>query len=195
MTRRITRASTSEAGKALSVAQSDWRNKARPISSGSPYPAKEHCSRCGLCDTYYIAHVKDACAFLESGMARIQDIEQRVHGRSRQMDNSDEVRFGVIEQMLLARCRPEILGAQWTGIVTQVALAMLESGDVDAVVCVQKGDDGSPAPVVARTTEEIMASRGVKPTLSPNLSVLATVEALDVKRLLFIGVGCQVQVR
>lgn len=46
--------------------------------------------------------------------------------------------------------------------------------------------------MVARSREDILAARGVKPTLSPNLSVLATVEALDVKRLLFIGVGCQV---
>lgn len=43
-----------------------------------------------------------------------------------------------------------------------------------------------------------MASRGVKPVLSPNLDVLATVEAMmggpqGIKRLLFIGVGCQVQ--
>lgn len=48
--------------------------------------------------------------------------------------------------------------------------------------------------VVARSRKDILAARGVKPTLSPNLSVLATVEALGVKRLLFIGVGCQVQV-
>ena len=33
------------------------------------YPAKEACSRCGLCDTYYVAHVKDACAFLGDGEA------------------------------------------------------------------------------------------------------------------------------
>ena len=46
--------------------------------------------------------------------------------------------------------------------------------------------------VVARSKADILAARGVKPTLSPNLDVLATVEALDVKRLLFIGVGCQV---
>lgn len=46
--------------------------------------------------------------------------------------------------------------------------------------------------MVARCAEDILAARGVKPTLSPNLNVLATVEALDVKRLLFIGVGCQV---
>jgi 7-hydroxymethyl chlorophyll a reductase len=46
--------------------------------------------------------------------------------------------------------------------------------------------------VVARSKADILAAKGVKPTLSPNLDVLATVEALDVKRLLFIGVGCQV---
>lgn len=29
-------------------------------------------SRCGLCDTYYIAHVKNACAFLGDGMSNIE---------------------------------------------------------------------------------------------------------------------------
>lgn len=29
-------------------------------------------SQCGLCDTYYIAHVKNACAFLGDGMSRIE---------------------------------------------------------------------------------------------------------------------------
>jgi hypothetical protein len=54
-----------------------------------------------------------------------------------------------------------------------------------------------PKPVVARTAADILAAKGVKPTLSPNLEVLATVEALgpEVKRLLFIGVGCQVKGR
>ena len=47
--------------------------------------------------------------------------------------------------------------------------------------------------LVARCKEDIIKARGVKPTLSPNLNTLATVEALDVKRLLFIGVGCQVR--
>ena len=35
---------------------------------GGP-PTQEHCSRCGLCDTYYIAKVKDSCAFLVRGAA------------------------------------------------------------------------------------------------------------------------------
>ena len=61
----------------------DWRSKARPIQPGSPYPAKEFCSNCGLCDTHYVAHVKDACAFLGDGMSRIEALEPRVHGRAR----------------------------------------------------------------------------------------------------------------
>lgn len=56
----------------------DWRRKARPIAPGSSYPAREHCSHCGLCDTYYIAHVKDACAFLGDGMSRIGQLEEQV---------------------------------------------------------------------------------------------------------------------
>ncbi|KAI7836528.1 hypothetical protein COHA_009628 [Chlorella ohadii] len=161
----------------------DWRHKARPIPPGRNYPAKEHCSHCGLCDTYYIAHVKDACAFLGDGMSRIGQLEEQVHGRQRDLGSEDELRFGVQQEVLYARNRPPI------------AIEMLESGKVDAVVCVQsdENDRFTPKPMVARSKEDILAARGVKPTLSPNLSVLATVEALDVKRLLFIGVGCQVQ--
>ena len=48
--------------------KTNWRETAKPIQPGSTYPAKEYCSHCGLCDTYYVAHVKDACAFLGEGM-------------------------------------------------------------------------------------------------------------------------------
>jgi len=37
-----------------------------------PHPARELCSRCGLCDTPLIAHVQEACAFLGDGMARAE---------------------------------------------------------------------------------------------------------------------------
>ena len=68
-----------------SIIDPDWRSKARPIQPGSPYPAKEFCSNCGLCDTHYVAHVKDACAFLGDGMSKIEAMEQRVHGRARRV--------------------------------------------------------------------------------------------------------------
>eukprot|EP00803_Ostreobium_quekettii_P000456 evm.model.scf_41.5 EVM.evm.TU.scf_41.5 scf_41:174089-180627(-) len=175
--------------------EDDWRRRSRPIRPGGVYPAKEHCSRCGLCDTYYVAHVKEACAFLGDGMSKIDRLEEEVHGRKRDKANDDELHFGVYKDMMYAKNRPPVKGAQWTGIVTQIAIDMLRSKKVDAVVCVQSDENDRllPKPMVAFTVEDILASKGVKPCLSPNLNVLATVEALNVKRLLFIGVGCQVQ--
>lgn len=169
-----------------------WRYKARPIQPGSPYPAKENCSKCGLCDTYFVSHVKEACAFL--GPSKIQELELSVHGRSRRLDDENELIFGVTKETFNARAKPSIEGAQWTGLVTQMAIAMLQSNQVDAVVCVQsqENDRLAPKPFVATCVEDIIAAKGVKPCLSPNLNVLATVEALNVRRLLFIGVGCQV---
>ncbi|KDO55728.1 hypothetical protein CISIN_1g011872mg [Citrus sinensis] len=174
----------------------DWRKRSKPIPPGGTYPAKDHCSRCGLCDTYYIAHVKDACAFLGDGMSRIEGLETVVHGRGRRKDSLDDTYLGVHEELLYARKTKPVEGAQWTGIVTTIAIEMLKTGMVEAVVCVQSDPDDrlSPRPVLARTPEEVLAAKGVKPTLSPNLNTLALVEAAGVKRLLFCGVGCQVQV-
>ena len=171
----------------------DWREKAKPIEPGSAYPAKEHCSQCGLCDTYYIAHVKDACAFLGDGMSRIETLEPVVHGRGRDLSN-DEMRLGVVDEVVYAKRRAPVHGAQWTGIITSIACEMLRSGKVEGVICVasQPDNDMEPRPILATTVEEILSSKGVKPSLSPNLSVLAEVEARGLKKLLFIGVGCAV---
>ncbi len=43
------------------------------------------------------------------------------------------------------------------------------------------------------TPEEVLAAKVNKPTLSPNLSVLEQIEQSKMKRLLVIGVGCQIQ--
>ncbi|GAB2295332.1 hypothetical protein Dimus_029504 [Dionaea muscipula] len=173
----------------------DWRQRSRPIPPGGTYPAKDHCSQCGLCDTYYIAHVKDACAFLGDGMSRIESLEPVVHGRGRNENVLEETYLGVHEELFYARKTDPVEGAQWTGIVTTIAIEMLKAGKVEAVICVQSDPDDrfTPRPVLARTPEEVLAAKGVKPTLSPNLNTLALVEAAGVKRLLFCGVGCQVQ--
>ncbi|KAH9650514.1 7-hydroxymethyl chlorophyll a reductase [Citrus sinensis] len=187
--------SPSKDGRKSVKLREDWRKRSKPIPPGGTYPAKDHCSRCGLCDTYYIAHVKDACAFLGDGMSRIEGLETVVHGRGRRKDSLDDTYLGVHEELLYARKTKPVEGAQWTGIVTTIAIEMLKTGMVEAVVCVQSDPDDrlSPRPVLARTPEEVLAAKGVKPTLSPNLNTLALVEAAGVKRLLFCGVGCQVQ--
>ncbi|MCY7321450.1 MAG: Coenzyme F420 hydrogenase/dehydrogenase, beta subunit C-terminal domain [Phormidesmis sp. CAN_BIN36] len=166
--------------------------KAKALKPSSRRPAKELCSECGLCDTYYIHYVKDACAFLNQQIAAL---EATVHGRSRYLDNQDDWYFGVSQDMMAARKTEPIPGAQWTGIVSSIAIEMLNRGMVEGVVCVQNSEDDrfQPKPVIARTPEDILAARVNKPTLSPNLSILEEIEQSGMKRLLAIGVGCQIQ--
>ncbi|NEQ82689.1 MAG: hypothetical protein F6K26_21330, partial [Moorea sp. SIO2I5] len=166
--------------------------KAKALKPNSLRPAKELCSECGLCDTYYIYYVKKACAFLNQ---QIADLETKAHGRSRNLDHPDDLYFGVNQKMITAKKIKPIEGAQWTGIVSTIAIEMLNQGKVEGVVCVQntKQDRFQPMPIIARTPEEVLAARVNKPTLSPNLSVLEQVEQSGMKRLLVIGVGCQIQ--
>ena len=166
--------------------------KAKALKSGSRRPAKELCSECGLCDTYYIHYVKDACAFLNQ---QIAELETTAHGRSRDLEREDEWYFGVSQEMMAARNKKPIAGAQWTGIVSTIACEMLEKGLVEGVVCVQNTaeDRFGPMPVIARTPAEVLAAKVNKPTLSPNLNVLEQIEQSGMKRLLVIGVGCQIQ--
>ena len=166
--------------------------KAKALKPGSRRPAKELCSECGLCDTYYVHYVKDACAFLNQ---QITDLETAAHGRSRDLDNEDDWYFGVSQEMMAARKKQPIEGAQWTGIVSTIACEMLEQGLVEGVICVQNTaeDRFQPMPVIAKTPEEVLAAKVNKPTLSPNLNVLEQIEQSGMKRLLAIGVGCQIQ--
>lgn len=166
--------------------------KAKALKPSSRRPAKELCSECGLCDTYYIHYVKDACAFIHQ---HIDQLETQSHTRSRNLDDPDELYFGVNQGMMAARKTEPIEGAQWTGIVSTIAIEMLTKGLVEGVVCVQntKEDRFAPMPVIARTPEDILKARVNKPTLSPNLSVLEQIEQSGMKKLLVIGVGCQIQ--
>ncbi|MCT7952405.1 Coenzyme F420 hydrogenase/dehydrogenase, beta subunit C-terminal domain [Ancylothrix sp. C2] len=170
----------------------DKHKKAKALKPGSIRPAKELCSECGLCDTYYVHYVKEACAFINQ---QISELEEQIHGQSRNLDNPNDLYFGVHQDMMAARKKQPIEGAQWTGIVSSIACEMLTQGIVEGVVCVQntKEDRFQPMPVIARTPAEVLAAKVNKPTLSPNLSVLEEIEKSGLKRLLVIGVGCQIQ--
>jgi coenzyme F420-reducing hydrogenase beta subunit len=169
---------------------------ATPISDPRKFPAKEHCSRCGLCETSFVANVTDACAFLPNlGMSKLDELEVRIHGRPRHSDDSDEARFGVLHRPIQL-AKGQIANAQWTGVVTSIAAAMLESETVDAVVCIA-GEESSwniPQPILARTVEDVYRARGVKPSLAPSLKVLDEIRSdKSIRKLLFCGVGCAVQ--
>lgn len=170
--------------------------EARPIeyAEGWPdkFPAKDHCSRCGLCETTFVSSVVDACAFLDEGMHRIEAQEQTVHGRSRQ-EKGDEERFGVLHSPIRLARGINMPDAQWTGVVTSIALSLLESGEVDAVVCIG-GSFNDPRPILARTPSQVLEGRGVKPVLAPSLAVLDQIQQdSTIRRLCFCGVGCAIQ--
>lgn len=167
-------------------------HKAKALKPGSPRPAKALCSECGLCDTAYVHYVKDACAFLNQ---QFTTLETQSHGRPRQLEDDRELYFGVHQTMVAARKKDPIPGAQWTGIVSTIACEMLTKGWVEGVVCVTNTPDDrfQPQPILARTVEEVLSARVNKPTLSPNLSVLEEIENSQLKRVLAIGVGCQIQ--
>ncbi|MGA1085818.1 MAG: coenzyme F420 hydrogenase/dehydrogenase beta subunit N-terminal domain-containing protein, partial [Vulcanococcus sp.] len=167
-------------------------DRARPLAKGSTYPAKDLCSQCGLCDSRWVAYVKDSCAFLNQ---RFEAMETAAHGRSRDLENEDELYFGVQQRMLTARLQQPIAGAQWTGIASRIGVLALESGLVDAVLCVGQSEDDrfTPVPRLARTPEEVLSARVNKPTLSPNLEVLEQLPGSGIRKLLAIGVGCQIQ--
>ena len=66
--------------------------RARPLPPGSTYPAKDLCSQCGLCDSRWVAYVRQSCAFLEQ---RFEAMEEQAHGRCRDLDDENELYFGV----------------------------------------------------------------------------------------------------
>ena len=157
--------------------------KAKALKAGSPRPDKELCSECGLCDTYYIHYVKQACAFINQ---QIADLEKSAHGRSRDLENNDDLYFGVHQEMMSARKKEPIEGAQWTGIVSTIACEMLTQGVVEGVVCVQNSENDrfQPKPIIATTTEEILGAKVNKPTLSPNLSVLEANRTIGIEKII-----------
>ncbi|TVQ86990.1 MAG: coenzyme F420 hydrogenase [Chromatiaceae bacterium] len=147
------------------------------------------CSDCGLCDSQLHAQMASACVFVRN---RGEEIEQRLFGRNRR--DGDELRFGVYQAMHAARMRQPLPHAQWSGIVTSLAARMLERGEVEGVITAASmpGTRFAPRPILARTPAEVLASAGNKPCLSPNLALFDAVRAAGLRRVAFIGTGCQV---
>lgn len=169
---QVTNNSESSSNAAIPIDGSLWPDR---------FPAQEHCSRCGLCETSFVSKVTDACAFLGEGMARMDSMEAKVHGRARALEDlawssssdsqqqKDEGRFGVLQEPIQLAKGIET-EAQWTGCATGIALSMLESNMVDAVVCIANQNDDAdssssfavPEPILARTPKEVLRGRGVK---------------------------------
>jgi 3,8-divinyl protochlorophyllide a 8-vinyl-reductase (ferredoxin) len=149
------------------------------------------CSDCGLCDSFLRPRMAETCLFVHN---RAEQTEERLHGRRRRA--GDELRFGIYREMAVVRLPRPVPGAQWTGIVTTLAIRLLERGEVEAVILAgtNPGTRFEPMPVLARSPAEVSACAGNKPCLSPNLALLDLVREAGIRRLAVVGTGCQVQI-
>lgn len=149
------------------------------------------CSDCGLCDSYLRPRMAETCLFVRN---RMEEVERRLHGRLR--NPGDEMDFGIYREMAILRMKRPVPNAQWSGMITTLAVRLLERGEVEAVILAgtAPGTRFQPQPVLARTPDEVRACVGNKPCLSPNLSMLDAVKEAGIKRLAVVGTGCQIQI-
>ncbi len=167
-------------GRETTLLGLDERLKGRPLL----------CSDCGLCASSLKPLMSQSCTFVHS---HVRETELRLHGRIRHQ--GDEMLFGIHRAIYAARIPHPRPGVQWTGIVTTLAARLLELDLVDGVLTTKAvpGTTYAPMPFLATTPEEVRASAGNKPCISPGLSVLDNARAMDIKRLAVVATGCQVQ--
>jgi len=77
-----------------------------------------------------------------------------------------------VDEVFYARRNDPVLGAQWTGIVTSIAIEMLKSGKVDGVICVASQPDNAmlPMPILATTVEARSCSCRPRPLSTTSAS-------------------------
>jgi coenzyme F420-reducing hydrogenase beta subunit len=153
------------------------------------------CSACGLCQVraWPAKESFESCVF-ELGW--LGEAERTLYGRERNPDNPDELAFGITQERFVAKLNPEITGAQWSGIITRIAQKAFETNLVEAVATLHRSkvDYFIPEPVLAQSTEDILAAKGNKPVTSPTLKSLEVAYQKGIKRLLVIGASCHIHV-
>jgi coenzyme F420 hydrogenase subunit beta len=160
-----------------------------PVLLGSARP--------GLCTDCGVSRMGDgracgmACQFIQPDYPRL---EVAAHGREADASRGDEAFFGVTERMVRARLVPAAAGAQWTGITTAIAAALLESGAVTAVLTVAPDptDRWKPVPVIVTRAEDLASVRGMRMGYAPTLALLEPARAAGHRRIAMIGIPCQV---
>jgi coenzyme F420 hydrogenase subunit beta len=160
-------------------------------------PVLHGTARPGLCTDCGVSRMGDgracgvACQFIQPDYPRL---EAAAHGRVHDPARGDEAFFGVTERMVRARLAPPAAGAQWTGITTAIAAALLESGAVTAVLTVapDPADRWKPVPVIVTRAEDLAQVRGMRMGYAPTLALLEPARAAGHTRIAMIGIPCQV---
>ena len=84
--------------------------------------------------------------------------------------------------------------AQWTGIATRIGERLLESGTVDAILCVAPDpeDRWRPMPVLVTDPAGMAACRGMRMGYAPLTALLEPARDAGYRRIGIIGIPCQV---
>jgi coenzyme F420 hydrogenase subunit beta len=153
--------------------------------------ARDLCTDCGISRTADARRCGRACQFIRPDYA---GLEARVHGRSRDAARPDELHFGPFRRMVRASLREPRPGAQWTGIATRLGERLLETGAVDAVLCMAPDpqDRWRPMPVLVTSPAGMARCRGMRMGYAPLLALLEPARERGYRRLAIIGIPCQV---
>lgn len=161
-----------------------------PEKIASPKLSEKLCSHCGLCmgDAWPAQETLGSCVFNTGWLGRH---EERIFGRTRNMQDEDEIAFGISRRRFYGQLKRPVEGAQWGGIITRIALRALETALVEGVITLH-GTTLEPKAVLARTPADVLAGRGNKPVLSPTLTALHDAWKQGIRKLLVIGAPCHV---
>ena len=153
--------------------------------------ARDLCTDCGISRSDDPSRCGRACQFIHP---RYAELERQVHGRTRDMERTDELYFGPHLAMHRAVLRAPRAGAQWSGITSRIGERLLETGMVDAVIATASdpADRWAPRPVLVTTPSEMAQCRGMKMGFSPVLALLDEAARRGHRRIALVGVACQV---
>lgn len=161
-----------------------------PLASAPTQPHRSLCTDCGVSRSASPERCAQACQFIQPDH---HQAEIAVHGRSR-LNDTDERFFGPHLSVWRARMRQPVAGAQWSGITTELAKALLVNGQVDAVITVAPDpqDRWRPVPVLVTDPDELKRCRGMRMGFAPVLSLIEPALERGLKRLAVIAIPCQV---
>ena len=165
-------------------------------AQGPQIPALSGGPRQGLCTDCGVSRMGDgkacgrACQFIAPDYP---SLEHAVHGREADPERGEEAFFGVTKAMLRARLTPPAPNAQWTGITTALAAALLESGAVDAILTVlpDPSDRWKPLPAIITDPADMALARGMRMGWGPTLALLQPARDAGHRRIAVIGIPCQ----
>lgn len=154
-------------------------------------PVRRLCTDCGLSRTADPGRCGTACQFIQPDYP---GLEAQVHGRARDPGQGDERFFGPHLAMHRAWLTPPREGAQWSGLTTRLAQRLLETGAVDAVLCVvpDPEDRWRPQPALITDPADMARARGMRMGYAPVLALLEPAIAAGHRRIAMVGIPCQV---